>query len=60
MYEDRNRESRQVIETAMQKIYENERKMIELQSLHDELAHLADSCKSDSRPDCPIIKSFSS
>ena len=59
LYEDRNRESRQVKQIAFQKIMEIEAKMAELQTLHDELSHLVESCRGDSRPDCPIIKSFS-
>ncbi len=59
LYQDRNRESRQVKQIALQRIEEIEHKMAELQTLHDELAHLAETCRGDSRPDCPIIKSFS-
>ncbi|MEO1067017.1 MAG: Cu(I)-responsive transcriptional regulator [Pseudomonadota bacterium] len=58
LYEDRSRSSRDVKKLAQQRIVEIERKMAELQSLHDELTHLAQSCRGDNRADCPIIDSL--
>ena len=55
LYEDRSRSSRDVKNLALQRIGEIEAKMSELQSLHDELAHLAEACQGDDRPDCPIL-----
>lgn len=59
LYEDRERSSRDVKRMALQRIEEIEAKMKELQSLHDELSHLAKSCRGDDRPDCPIIAGLS-
>lgn len=56
LYENKERSSRDVKRLALQRIEEIETKMSELQSLHDELSHLAKSCQGDDRPDCPIIK----
>ena len=58
LYEDRDRPSRDVKKLAMQRIGEIERKMDELQMLHNELTHLADACHGDDRPDCPILSNF--
>ena len=55
LYEDRQRSSRDVKKITLQRIEEIEAKMAELKLLHDELVHLAKSCKGNDRPDCPII-----
>ena len=44
------------VESALDHLAEIERKMTELQSLHDELTHLAGNCHGDQRPDCPILE----
>ena len=59
LYEDRTRSSRDVKRIALARIEELELKMKELQSLRDELAHLAGNCQGDDRPECPILDSFS-
>ena len=59
LFENSNRESRQVKALAQQRIRDIEHKLAELQTLHDELTHLVEHCRGDSRPDCPIINSFS-
>lgn len=59
LYEDRERSSRDVKRMALKRIGEIESKMKELQSLHDELSHLAKSCQGDDRADCPIIEGLS-
>ena len=56
LYEDRQRSSRDVKKITLQRIEEIEAKMAELKLLHDELVHLANSCKGNDRPDCPIIE----
>ena len=58
LYEDQNRSSADVKRIAMKRLKEIARKQRDLQSLHDELAHLVDACKGDHRPDCPIIDSL--
>lgn len=59
LYEDRDRSSRDVKRMAQQRIKQIEDKMAELQSLHDELARLAESCHGDDRADCPILTGLS-
>ena len=55
LYEDRRRSSADVKRIAARRLDEIALKQKELQSLHDELAHLVDACRGDDRPDCPII-----
>ena len=55
LYEDQHRSSADVKRIATKRLDEVAKKQRELQSLHDELAHLVDACKGDDRPDCPII-----
>lgn len=56
LYADRNRASADVKAIALDHLAEIERKMAELQSLHDELTNLASNCHGDQRPDCPILE----
>ena len=58
LFEDHSRSSADVKRITLQKIAKIKQRMSELQRLHDELAHLADACHGDDRPDCPIIDSF--
>lgn len=55
LFQDRDRTSAEVKRIASRRLTEIETKQRELQSLHDELAHLVQSCRGDDRPDCPII-----
>ena len=55
LYEDRHRSSADVKRIAARRLEEIAEKQRELQSLHDELAHLVEACRGDHRPDCPII-----
>lgn len=55
LYQDQGRTSSQVKPIASKRLQEIEEKQRELQSLHDELAHLVTSCRGDDRPDCTII-----
>ncbi len=55
LYEDQHRSSADVKRIASKRLGEIAKKQRELQSLHDELAHLVDACRGDDRPDCPII-----
>jgi hypothetical protein len=59
LYRDRTRSSRDVKNLAEQHLGEVERKIRELQSIRDALAHLIDQCSGDNRPDCPIINDLS-
>ncbi|MBY5932091.1 Cu(I)-responsive transcriptional regulator [Tateyamaria omphalii] len=55
LYQDQDRNSAEVKRIASRRLEEIEQKQRELQSLHDELAHLVKTCRGDDRPDCPII-----
>ena len=55
LYQDQDRTSSEVKRIASKRLEEIEEKQRDLQSLHDELAHLVTSCRCDHRPDCPII-----
>ena len=55
LYENKERPSSEVKKITLRKIKEIESRMIELTALRTELKSLANSCKGDSRPDCPII-----
>ena len=56
LYEDRSRASKDVRDIAQTKLKDIERKLQELQSLHDALSHLVDACHGDEHPDCPILE----
>ena len=56
LYGNQQRSSADVKRMAMKRLTEIAKKQRELQSLHDELRLLADACKGDDRPDCPIIE----
>jgi Cu(I)-responsive transcriptional regulator len=55
LYQDQDRNSSQVKRIASKRLEEIKDKQRELQSLHDELAHLVKSCRGDHMPNCPII-----
>lgn len=55
LYIDDQRPSSEVKRIASQKLLEIRKKQVELQSLHDELSHLVETCAGDHRPDCPIL-----
>ena len=55
LYIDDQRPSSEVKRIASQKLAEIRKKQAELQSLHDELSHLVETCAGDHRPDCPIL-----
>jgi len=55
LYTDQNRSSADVKLIATRRLEEIRDKQRELQSLHDELTHLVETCNGDHRPDCPII-----
>ena len=55
LYEDKNRSSKEVKELTLEKIYEIDKKLIELKNLRDHLSHLATNCHGDNKPDCPIL-----
>jgi MerR family copper efflux transcriptional regulator len=56
LYEDRSRASKDVRDIAQLKLKDIERKLQELQSLHNTLSNLVSACHGDEHPDCPILE----
>ena len=59
LYSDKNRSSREVKALTLEKISEINVKLLELKDLKKQLSFLADNCKGDDRPDCPILDALS-
>ncbi|QJD57690.1 Cu(I)-responsive transcriptional regulator [Pseudomonas sp. gcc21] len=55
LWQNRQRSSAEVKALVKDHLLELEEKIAGLQAMHDSLAHLADCCRGDSRPDCPIL-----
>ena len=55
LWHNRERSSAEVKALVKEHLLELEEKIEGLQAMHDSLAHLADCCRGDSRPDCPIL-----
>ncbi|VWC92836.1 MerR family transcriptional regulator [Burkholderia contaminans] len=55
LWDDRERSSSEVKKLVTQHIDELNERIRELAEMRDTLQHLADHCKGDSRPDCPIL-----
>lgn len=59
LWSDRSRASADVKRIALAHIGELERRMHELKQMADTLRHLAEHCRGDGRPHCPIIEDLS-
>ena len=55
LYADRGRASAAVKEIATARIAELDRRMAELAALRADLGRLAEACRGDGDPDCPIL-----
>ena len=55
LWTDRNRSSADVKELAMTRVAELRERLAVLEGMCRTLEHLADSCRGDNRPDCPIL-----
>lgn len=55
LWQDRSRKSADVKRLARQHIAELDEDIRKLQSIRDQLAHLAACCHGDNRPGCPIL-----
>jgi Cu(I)-responsive transcriptional regulator len=55
LYTNRDRASADVKRLTLQRIARLEAQMAELAALRDDLHRLADACKGDGAPDCPIL-----
>ena len=56
LWEDHGRKSGDVKKLARQYIEELDQDIQKLQSIRDQVQHLADCCQGNNRPDCPIIE----
>ena len=59
LYQDKNRSSADVKRLAEERVAEIDRKISELGGMRDALRELAEKCRGDHRPDCPIIDDLS-
>ncbi len=59
LYQDKNRSSREVKRLTTEKILEIDTKLLELNSLKNQLKHLVSNCQGNDRPDCPILDALS-
>ena len=55
LYDDESRASAQVKEIALDHLDQIDRKIEQLRTMRETLAHLIDACHGDHRPDCPIL-----
>lgn len=56
LWQDRSRASAEVKAIALQHVADLEHRIAELSEMRDTLAHLAQHCHGDARPDCPILE----
>ena len=59
LYSDKNRSSKEVKALTLEKISEIDSKLIELKDLRHQLSFLANNCKGNDRPECPILDALS-
>jgi len=55
LWQDRSRPSAEVKRIAQAHVEELDRKLEETRAMRDVLAHLAQNCRGDHRPNCPIL-----
>ena len=55
LWQDRSRSSQEVKRIALATVADLRRKKAELEAMAGALEHLADHCRGDGRPECPII-----
>ena len=55
LYSDKNRSSKEVKALTLDKISEIDAKLLELKDLRYQLSFLANNCKGNDRPECPIL-----
>jgi MerR family copper efflux transcriptional regulator len=55
LWQDRSRKSLEVKRLARQYIAELDQDIDKLQSIRDQLQHMADCCQGNHRPECPIL-----
>lgn len=60
LYRDRRRPSREVKRLALQHVEDLDRKIAELKTIKKAILQLAERCRGDDRPYCPILEDLSS
>ena len=55
LWQNKRRSSQKVKELAMTHLQELDERILELQAIRHAIAHLAEHCHGDERPDCPIL-----
>ena len=60
LYRDRTRPSREVKRLALRHIDDLDQKITHLKAIRRALLHLAEKCRGDDRPDCPILDDLGS
>jgi MerR family copper efflux transcriptional regulator len=55
LWQNKRRTSQKVKELALNHLQELDERILELQEIRQAIAHLADHCHGDDRPDCPIL-----
>jgi MerR family transcriptional regulator, copper efflux regulator len=58
LWDDKTRKSADVKKLARQYIAELDEDILKLTSIRDQLEHLAQNCRGDHRPDCPILSAL--
>ncbi|MBO6783972.1 MAG: Cu(I)-responsive transcriptional regulator [Alphaproteobacteria bacterium] len=58
LYDDKGRKSADVKEIALRRVADIDEKIEALKGMRATLAHLAEKCHGDDRPDCPILDEF--
>ena len=59
LYLDKNMSSKEVKALTLEKISELDAKLYELKNLRHQLSFLANNCKGNDRPECPILDALS-
>ncbi len=58
LYRDPRRASGRVKRLALQHVAELDRKIAEMNAIRNAISHLAECCRGEDRPDCPVIDEF--
>jgi MerR family transcriptional regulator, copper efflux regulator len=58
LYRDQGRASRLVKRRALQHVADLDRKIAEMRAIRDAISHLAERCRGEDRPECPVIDDF--
>ena len=59
LYENKDRTSKEVKKITLEKIFQIENKLKDLNDLKKELSFLANNCHGDDKPNCPILDELS-